>query len=50
MAKAKYKPLSFTTTMRNPERIPAFLKCLSIFEGQTLTKDIIKTVSKNHRL
>lgn len=46
MAKAKYKPLSFTTTMRNPERIPAFLKCLSIFEGQTLTKDIIKTVSK----
>lgn len=47
MAEAKYKPLSFTTTMRNPECMPAFLKCLSTFEGQILTKDIIRTISKN---
>lgn len=46
MAKAKYKPLSFTTTIRNPERIPAFLKCLSAFEMQILTKDVIRKVVK----
>lgn len=47
MAVAKYKPLSFTTTLRNPERIPAFLKCLAEFEGQTLTSDVIHEVVKS---
>lgn len=47
MAKAKFKPLSFTTTIRNPERIPAFLRCLASYEGQTLTKDVIQKVVKD---
>lgn len=46
MAKAKYKPLSFTTTLRNPERIPAFLKCLSRYEGINLDKSIIREIAK----
>lgn len=48
MASAKkFKPLSFTTTMRNPERIPAFLRCLAKYEGQILTSDIIWKVAKD---
>ena len=47
MAQAKYKPLSFTTTLRNPERMPSFLKCLIPFEGKTLTKDVIHNVVKS---
>ena len=47
MAQAKYKPLSFTTTLRNPERIPAFLKCLLPFEGKKLTSGIIHEVVKS---
>ena len=44
MAKEKYKPLSFSTTMRNPNRIADFLKCLIPFEGMLLTKDVIGNV------
>lgn len=46
MSKAKYKPLSFSTTMRNPERMPGFLKCLAKFENQILTNDLINQIVK----
>lgn len=46
-SKYKYKPLSFSTTIRNPERIPNFLKCITPFEGKLLTSDIIHQVVKN---
>lgn len=51
MAKAKYKPLSFSTTMRNPARIASFLNCILPFEGKILTNEvifhIIKTILRN---
>ena len=43
--RAEYKPLSFSTTMRNPSRIADFLKCIVPFEGQILTNDIISNVA-----
>ena len=36
MAKPSYKPLLFTTTMRNPQRIKAMLWVLKKFDGQVL--------------
>ncbi len=42
---AEYKPLSFSTTMRNPSRIADFLKCILPYEGQALTNDIIINVA-----
>lgn len=30
----EYKPLSFSTTMRNPARIVDFLKCILPFEDR----------------
>lgn len=47
MAQSKAKPLSFSTTIRNPERIPNFLKCILPFEGQLLTSEVIHEVIKN---
>lgn len=47
MLNSKYKPLSFSTTIRNPERIPNFLRCILPFEGKTLTSSIIHEVIKN---
>lgn len=44
MAKAKYKPLSFTTTLRNPKRIAEFLSCLAKFEEKTLKHDVIMEI------
>ena len=44
MAQSKYKPISFTTTMRNPERIGYFLKCLARYEGQILNNDLIDDI------
>lgn len=44
---AEYKPLSFSTTMRNPSRIALFLNCILPFEGQVLTNDIINQVVSN---
>ena len=41
----EYKPLSFSTTMRNPARIVNFLNCILPYEGQILTKDIIYNVA-----
>ena len=40
----QFKPLSFSTTMRNPERIVDFLKYLLPFEGQKLDNNIIDQV------
>lgn len=44
MRKSEYKILSFSTTMRNPQRIAEFLKALLPFENQTLTHEIIMQV------
>lgn len=44
---AEYKPLSFSTTMRNPARISGFLNCILPFEGQILTNEIIYEVAIN---
>lgn len=44
MAKSKYKPLSFSTTMRNPERIASFLKCILPYEHKILTNTIIDKI------
>ena len=41
----EYKPLSFSTTMRNPARIADFLKCILPFEEQILTKEIIHQIA-----
>src|SRR3989338_9991936 len=43
---AEYKPLLFTTTMRNPERLKDFLLVLSEYEGEVLTNEIIDKVAK----
>ena len=47
MAKAKYKPLSFSTTMRNPNRIADFLNCLLPYEGKTLDNELIDKIYYN---
>lgn len=39
--KPTFKPLSFTNTLRNPERIKPFLKVFNEFNGQVLTNDLI---------
>jgi len=43
---ADYKPLLFTTTMRNPERLKDFLTVLSEYNGEILTNEIIANVTK----
>ncbi len=43
---AEYKPLLFTTTMRNPERLKDFLTVLSEYDGEVLTNEIIDKVAK----
>ncbi len=45
--KAESKPLSFSTTMRNPNRIVSFLRCLLPYENQILTHDVIMEVVHN---
>ncbi|BCZ20050.1 AlwI family type II restriction endonuclease (plasmid) [Helicobacter sp. NHP19-012] len=42
--KPKYKILSFSTTMRNPKRIAAFLEVLARFENRTLTHALIMQI------
>lgn len=44
MAEAKRKPLSFNTTLRNPERIAGFLSVINQYEGQILTNDLIEKI------
>ena len=42
--KDTYKPLLFTTTMRNPDRIKYFLNILLKYNGQILTDDLATTI------
>lgn len=44
MRKAQHKPLSFSTTIRNPERIVKFLKCIKEFDRQNLTEETIYNI------
>lgn len=44
--KAYHKPLSFDTTMRNPERIAQWIDCLLEYEGKILTNEIIINILK----
>ncbi|MHB1681036.1 MAG: AlwI family type II restriction endonuclease [bacterium] len=46
MSKYKYKPLLFTTTMRNPERLKDFLTVFIEFDGKILTNAIVENVVK----
>ena len=47
----QYKPLLFTTTMRNPERLRDFLTILKPYNGKILTNslilDVVKDIIKN---
>jgi hypothetical protein len=43
----EHKPLSFTTTLRNPERIAGFLTCLRKYNGHVLTNEVIEAVAKD---
>lgn len=45
--KAERKPLSFSTTMRNPNRIVAFLNCLLPYENHILSHEVIMNVMHN---
>jgi hypothetical protein len=44
---AEYKPLLFTTTLRNPERLRDFLLVLKKYDGEILTNDIINKVVRD---
>lgn len=46
MAESKRKPLSFSTTIRNPYRIPNFLRCILPFEHKILTSEVIHEIVK----
>ena len=47
MAKAKYKPLSFSTTLRNPNRIAGFLNQLLPYENKVLSSEVIYEIIHN---
>ena len=40
-----YKPLLFTTTLRNPERLKSFLGVLQHFNGEILTDELAQKIS-----
>lgn len=42
--KSTYKPLLFTTTVRNPERMKRLLNVLSKFNGEILTSDLAESI------
>lgn len=42
---SEYKPLLFTTTLRNPERLKWFLAVLKDYNGQILTDDLAEKIS-----
>lgn len=44
---SNYKPLSFTTTVRNPARFKFFLKVLEKFEGEILTNELAEEIEIN---
>ena len=39
-----YKPLLFTTTVRNPERMKRLLNVLSKFDGEVLTSELAENI------
>ncbi len=43
---SEFKPLLFTTTMRNPERLKDFLTVLAEYDGEILTNEITEKVAK----
>ena len=45
--KQEYKPLLFTTTVRNPERIKAFIKVIANYNNKVLTNEIIMRIVKD---
>ncbi len=45
--KPERKPLSFSTTMRNPSRIVKFLKCILPYENYILTHEVIMKIIHN---
>lgn len=47
MAQPTYKPLLFTTTIRNPERFKDFMHILFKYNGQLLTENIVEAVEKD---
>ncbi len=42
---SKYKPLLFTTTLRNPERLKWFLGVLKNYDGQLLTNEVAEEIA-----
>ncbi|MDA9713840.1 AlwI family type II restriction endonuclease [Alphaproteobacteria bacterium] len=44
---ANFKPLSFTTTIRNPARFKFFLKVLEKFDGEVLTNELAREIEIN---
>lgn len=46
MRKDEHKPLSFSTTMRNPERIVYFINCIREFENEILSSEVIYKIIK----
>ena len=46
MRLSEYKPLLFTTTMRNPERLKDFLLILNEYNGKILTNEVINKIAK----
>ena len=42
-----HKPLSFSTTMRNPERISSFIESLIPYENEVLTNELVKRIIKD---
>lgn len=42
--KSEYKPLLFTTTVRNPERIKGFLNVLKAYNGKILTNNLAEEI------
>ena len=42
---SKYKPLLFTTTMRNPERLKKFLSVLKEYNGQILDNKMARKIA-----
>ena len=45
--KQEYKPLLFTTTVRNPERIKQFIKVMANYNKKILTNEIIMKIVKD---
>ena len=43
--KSLYKPLLFTTTLRNPERLKYFLRVLKVHDGKKLTNELAEEIA-----